>query len=142
YGRVASYLEYFGRRKTYSLYYHAFNKAGWTSGEPFQVNRARYLSVLDEDIRLVHEAGGRVFVEQLFDPRINDWAAPWTDYRTRFGWEHARKDIERLLMKYQRTRVFADVDDIWLVSAASYASSNYEGEQHAWDPFHRGAVSQ
>jgi hypothetical protein len=112
YGGVATYLPYFNKGRVYSMYY----EQPWSKEYSFEENRSAYFAGIDNEIRLVRKSGGRVFIERLFDPSINDLVNPWTDYKRSFGWHNARQDIEQHLQAYERSRVFSDIDDLWILN--------------------------
>jgi hypothetical protein len=116
YGHIAPYLVYFGHRQAFSLYYVPLRQIQWVKTQSLQENLPRYFAFIDEEIRAVQAAGGTVYVEQLFDPAISDWLHPWTDYKSGFGWEQARQDIEKHLRQYRWVSVFPDVRDLWVLS--------------------------
>lgn len=123
YGNLASYVTYFGQRKIYSLFYHATEASRWDERKPLSENLDQYFSVVDQEMVKVHQADGRVFLEQLFDPDINDAVAPWTDYGRKLGWQSARRDFEEHFDVCRKTRVFTDIKDVWLVSSTSCVRS-------------------
>jgi hypothetical protein len=121
YGNIAGYLEYFGHRRAYNLYYVPGSQMQWLKTGSLEQNLSRYFAAIDDEIQAVQASGGKVYVEQLFDPSINDWLPPWTDYKSALAWQQPRQDIERHLRRYRWVSVFPDVRDLWVLAPVGYA---------------------
>jgi hypothetical protein len=114
YGRLVDYLEYFEGRRGISIYYTV--SSCWQIGRPLDENRERALARIEKQVRHVRRAGGRVFVEQVYDPDADDMLHPWTIYRYYFGWESAREDIGARLARYKPQRALDGYDDVHVLA--------------------------